>query len=110
MAYGSRPCAINTPGVLTFQLFVGFLSLLCTPLNLFVQRKEYLPLVALLLCAAGSAQLLNATSVNGIFVSATLLGCAFGTTNAYGTRCALMKRMPNDLYPLCAPACRALIP
>ena len=82
---GHSPYAVDTPGALTFQVVVGLLTMVCTPLPLLVPRQEYLPLAALALCALGTAQLLLATDLGAVMRAAALLGAAYGATHAYGS-------------------------
>jgi len=64
---------------------VAATTLVCTPLALCVHQKEYLPLVALALCALGTFSLQHATALAGALLAGALLGSAYGATNAYGT-------------------------
>jgi hypothetical protein len=82
---GHSPYAVDTPGALTFQVVVGLLTMVCTPLPLLVPRQEYLPLAALALCALGTAQLLLASDLDAVMRAGALLGAAYGATHAYGS-------------------------
>ena len=67
------------------QVVVGLVTMAATPLYERVASKEYLPVLALLLAAAGTMQLTLTYTISGLYVAAALLGGAFGVTNAYGT-------------------------
>ena len=90
----------DAPGALTIQVIVGGMTMVCAPLNLHTQRKEFLPCVALLLAAAGTLQLALTSTMSAHFTAAVLLGAAFGITNAYGTTALWeVRRAPTELRP-----------
>ena len=75
------------PGTgLRLQMLLGGMSALCTPAGALLRRKEILVLLAVLFTALGLLVLLDNPTHSGLYGAASMLGAAFGVTNAYSTK------------------------
>jgi hypothetical protein len=68
------------------QLLMGAVAAASTPAGALLRHKEGLVLLALILTAAGLLLLVNHPTHAGLLGATSLLGAAFGVTNAYATK------------------------